>query len=473
MSGVATAATDDLAARTLLSIASEIRAGRVSSVAVTEAVIARARLAQTRTNCFAQLDADGALNAARAADERRTRGDPLGLLHGVPLAHKDMFEIAGRVMRYGSRVRGEYRPTTTAVVIDRLDAAGAINLGALNMAEFAFGATGSNPSFGDCRNAIDPEYMAGGSSSGSAAAVGSCAAFGALGSDTGGSIRIPAAANGVVGLKPTYGRVPRHGSMKLTPSIDVIGPLARTVRDCARLFGVLAGFDARDALSSRRPVDDYEGQLERGICGVRIGLPRNYFCDALSDDVRAAMESSVAALQAQGAQLVELDVPDVESMSELSRAIVYAEATALHAAWLRSRPELYSPQTRVRASTGLGIPSSIYLEALLVRIPMLKRFVGEVFSRCDVLHTPTLPVQVPKLSDVDVGAGAGMWNMLSLLVRCTAPINYLGLPAIAVPADRTRNGLRASVQLVGRPFAEALLLQVAAAHERAVVSIDI
>jgi aspartyl-tRNA(Asn)/glutamyl-tRNA(Gln) amidotransferase subunit A len=451
----------------LIEVAGALRSGKLSSVMVTEAALARCTAAQARLNCFLRIDREGALRVAAAADAARASGAELGLLHGVPLAHKDMFNIAGRAISYGSRVRGEYVPRSTATVIERLDAAGAINLGALNMAEFALGPTGHNAIWGDCRNAIDPDYMAGGSSSGSGAAVGSGAVYGALGSDTGGSVRIPAAANGVVGLKPTYGRIPRDGSMKLTPSIDVPGPLTRTVRDCARLLGVLAGHSPRDPLSSRRPLDNYESQLTRGVEGLRVGVPRNYFNESLSEDVRAAMESSLAALQAQGARLVDVQVPAVEAMSELSRAIVYSEATALHAAWLRSRADVYSPQVRVRASTGLAIPASIYLEALMLRMPLLRRFVEEVFSRCDVLHTPTLPVPVPRLADVDLGAGADLWRILSLLVRCTAPVNYLGLPALAVPAARTRNGLRASVQLIGRPFAEAMLLRVAAVHEAA------
>lgn len=458
--------TPDPATLSLVDAADALRAGRFTSVQLTEAVLARAGAAQARCNCFLNLDAERALAQARRADAERASGKASGVLHGLPMAHKDMFDVAGRVVRYGSRVRGEYRPARTASVIERLDAAGAFSIGELNMAEFALGPTGHNAVWGNCRNAIDPEYMAGGSSSGSGAAVASFAACAALGSDTGGSVRIPAAANGVVGLKPTYGRIARDGAMRLSPSIDVIGPLTRTVRDCARMLGVLAGHDARDAQSSRRRVDDYEAQLDRGVAGLRIGVAANYFNESLSDDVRAAMESSLAALQAQGAKLVTVTVPDVEAMAELSRAIVYSEATALHAHWLRTRPEIYSPQVRLRASTGLAIPSTIYLEALQVRMPLLKRFVSEVFTHCDVLHTPTLPVPVPKLSEVDLGAGPGLWRMMSLLVRCTAPANYLGLPAIAVPAARTRNGLRASVQLIGRPFSEATLLRAAAVHER-------
>ncbi len=450
----------------LVEVAEHIRAGRLSSIEATEAVLARALAAQERSNCFLEIDADGARAAAAAADLHRARGGPLGALHGVPLAHKDMFNVAGRVIRWGSKLRAGHVPADSAAVVQRLAAAGAFSIGSLNMAEFALGATGHNAAWGDCRNAIDPSCMAGGSSSGSGAAVALRAAFGSLGSDTGGSVRIPAAANGVVGLKPTYGRIPRGGSMKLSPSIDVIGPLARSVRDCARLLTVLAGHDALDPQSSKLPVPDYEVEAARGIEGLRIGIPRNYFYDVATDDVRAAMEASLEGLEREGARLVEVAVPAVESMSELSRAVVYSEATALHGAWLRSHGEGYTPQVRVRASTGLAIPAPIYLEALLLRMPLLESFVTEVFDVCDVLHTPTLPIPVPLRSEVDAGSGAALWSILGRLVHCTAPINYLGLPALAVPALPTRNGLPSSVQLVGRPFAEALLFRVGAAHER-------
>ncbi len=451
----------------LVEVAQRIREGSLSSVEVTEAVLEQARIAQSRTGCFIELDADAARAAAAEADERRARGQPLGPLHGVPLAHKDMFDVAGAAVRYGSHVAGARRPRDTATVIQRLGDAGAIRLGALNMAEFALGPTGHNGAWGDVRNALDPAYMAGGSSSGSGAAVAACAAFGSLGSDTGGSVRIPAAANGIVGLKPTYGRLPRTGSMRLAPSIDVVGPLARSVRDCARLLSVVAGHDGGDPQSSRRPVPDYEAELTRGVAGLRVGVPRNHFYDVVTDDVGAAMQSSLAGLEAAGARIVELDVPDVGPMAELSRAIVYSEATALHAGWLRERGDAYTPQVRVRASTGVAIPSTVYLEALMLRVPLLERFVGEVFSACDVLHTPTLPIPVPRLSEVDAGSGESLWAVLSRLVHCTAPFNFLGLPALAVPAASARNGMPTSVQLVGRPFSEGMLLRVAAAHERA------
>jgi len=445
----------------LVEVADLIRDGSLRSMTVTEAVLAAARVAQARTNCFIEIDFDGALDAARRADLTRDRGVPLGPLHGVPLAHKDMFPIAQHRIRYGSRVRGDFLATRTAAAIERVRAAGAINIGALNMAEFAIGAIGHNETFGDCRNGVDPAFIAGGSSSGSGAAVAAHAAYASLGSDTGGSIRIPAAANGLVGLKPTYGRISRFGAMKLSPSMDVIGPLTRSVADCARMLSVLAGFDDRDAQSSRLPSGDYERDAGRGVEGLRIGVPRRYFLETAEAGVRAAMEASLAGLEAQGARRVEVDVPAAESLAELSRAIAYSEAAALHGAWLRNRPGSYSPQVRVRASTGVAIP------ALLLRMPLLERFVATVFDHCDVLHTPTLPIPVPRLADVDAGTGLSMWTTLGRLVHCTAPFNYLGLPALAVPAAKTDDGMRASVQLVGRPFSERLLLRVAAAHERA------
>jgi aspartyl-tRNA(Asn)/glutamyl-tRNA(Gln) amidotransferase subunit A len=457
----------DLTRLGLVEVAAMIRAGSVRSVEVTEAVLAAAERAQKRTHCFLEIESDSALAAARAADLARERGAALGPLHGVPLAHKDMYPKAGHRIRYGSRVAGTVLATRTAAAVERLEAAGAISIGALNMAEFALGPSGHNASLGDCRNAIDPTYMAGGSSSGSGAAVASCAVYGSLGSDTGGSVRIPAAANGVVGLKATYGRISRHGAMKLSPSLDVVGPLARSVRDCARLLNVLAGHDARDSGSSRLPVIDYERDLERDIAGLRIGIPRQYFLATATDDVRAAMQASLAGLEAQGAVLVEVDLPGIDAMAELNRVVVYAEATATHAAWLASRADRYSPQVRVRASTGLGIPAPVYLEALMLRAPLLERFVRGVFAQCDVLHTPTLPIPVPRLADVDVGAGAGLWSAIAQLVHCTGPFNYLGLPAISVPGIATRNGMPSSVQLIARPFAEGLVLRVAAAHERA------
>lgn len=479
----------------LVEVAARLRDGAIGSVALTEAALARAAQAQARTNCFIALEPDAALAAARRADQRlaEARGSggdggsrpPAPPLLGVPLAHKDMFHQAGRRPTYGSRVggvgapsdgrapadrspagRAPAGPSEGATLIARLQAAGAHPIGTLNMAEFALGATGHNAAFGDCRNAWNPDHVSGGSSSGSGAAVACGATFASLGSDTGGSVRIPASANGVLGLKPTYGLLPRTGSMKLAPSIDVLGPITRSADDMACVLQAIAGADGRDPLASRRPVPDYAAALRRGIEGLRLGIPRNHFFDVATAELRGAVERCVTALEGAGARVVEVDVPDVAAMSELSRAVVYSEATALHAPWLRTRGDRYTPQVRVRASTGLGIPAPAYLAALQLRLPLLERFVGEVFSRCDALVSPTLPIPVPRRDETDVGSGEAMWAILAKLVHCTAPFNYLGLPAISVPAGLDARGLPMGVQYAARPFAEGTLLRIAAVQER-------
>jgi aspartyl-tRNA(Asn)/glutamyl-tRNA(Gln) amidotransferase subunit A len=462
-------AGDTLVSLGLVEVAALIASGELDSVEVTRAALARAHDAQQRLNCFIAIDDAGALSAAAAADAARAAGRPLGPLHGVPLAHKDLFDIEGRAASCGSSLPMPLA-TGTATILARLRAAGAVTIGTLNMAEFALGPVGDNAHFGRCRNAVNPAYVAGGSSSGSGAAVAACSVYGSIGSDTGGSVRIPASANGVVGIKPTWGRVSRHGGMRLSPSLDSFGPLARSVRDAARLLTIIAGADPLETTAIDHAVPDYERALAAGIEGVRIGVPANYFLDGVAADVRAAAERGLRALQAAGARVVEVEVPDADVYAELSRAVLYPEVTALHGSRLRAHAARYSPQVRVRASTGLAIPASTYCEALALRAPLLRRFCAQVFTRCDVLHTPTLAIPVPRYADVEAGSGPALWQMLAGLVRCTAPFNYLGLPALTVPSGCTDNGLPAGVQLVGRPFDEGLLLRVAAAHEARVAA---
>ncbi len=450
---------------TLVETADALARGVLSSVELTRICLERAHRANAVLNCFIRIDDEAALAEARAADAARAAGRSLGPLHGVPLAVKDMFYDPARDTNSGSRIRQGFRATTTATVLARLRSAGAVTLGALNMTEFALGPTGHNAFYGACHNPWNPRYIAGGSSSGAGAAVAARLVAGALGSDTSGSIRLPAAANGVLGLKATYGRVSRAGVMPLSWSIDHVGPLARTARDLARLLGVIAGHDPADPCTSRRPVPDYELAQGGGIAGLALGIPRTFYLDGVAADVRTALDAALAALESAGARLVPVDVPPAEQLTELGRAVVYAEAAALHGHWLRTRPDDYSPQVRVRATTGIAIPAAAYLEALLLRPALLRQFVTTVFGACDVLFTPTLAIPVPTLAETDPGDDAAMWVTIAQLVRCTAPFNYLGVPALAVPAGFTDNGLPASFQLVGRPFAEARLLRVAAAYQ--------
>jgi len=458
----------------LLDAVGALRSGSISANELALQTLERAHRAQQRTNCFLAIETESLLLGAERADlvlaDARRRGVvPVGTLQGVPLAHKDMFGRGGGLVRYGSKVALDQSSQQVATATSRLTQAGALEVGTLNMAEFALGATGHNAAFGDCRNPWNPDYITGGSSSGCGAAVASAVAFGSLGSDTGGSVRIPAAANGIFGLKPTYGLIPRTGSMKLSPSIDVIGPFARSVEDLACLLQVVAGGDGADTHCSMRPLPDYLDAVgraaTRGIEGLRLGIPQNYFLDELDASVRAAFERSLALFETAGARVVEVRVPAIEWMAELSRAVVYSEATAIHASRLRSHAASYTPQVRLRASLGLAIPSTLHLEALQARLSVVEEIHREVFGICDVLLTPTLPIRVPRRDETDVGAGPDLWPILSKLVRCTAPFNYLGFPALSMPAGFDDRGLPIGMQLVAAPFAEATLLSAAVIHE--------
>jgi aspartyl-tRNA(Asn)/glutamyl-tRNA(Gln) amidotransferase subunit A len=246
--------------------------------------------------------------------------------------------------------------------------------------------------------------------------------------------------------------------------------MARSARDLARVLQIVAGADGRDALCSQRPVPAFEKLLSQEVAGLRVGLPDRYFFEDVDDEVRHALERLRVTLECAGVEFRVVTLPDVSLLAELSRAVVYAEATGLHASMLRESADRYSPQVRLRASTGLGIPAPVYGSALALRLPILEQFVTQVFGACDALLTPTIPLCVPRRDATDVGAGESLWAILSRLVRCTAPFNYLGLPAITVPAGFDHAGLPIGAQLVARPYAESVLLRLAAAVEPAVIS---
>jgi aspartyl-tRNA(Asn)/glutamyl-tRNA(Gln) amidotransferase subunit A len=450
----------------LTEIADSIASRKVSSREVTEACLARIAEKQPVLNAFISLEAEEALDAADAADVALARGDAPGPLHGVPLAHKDMYYRAGKVSTCGSKIRRDFVPDHTATTISRLAAAGALHLGSLNMSEFAVGPLGHNDHYGSCRNPWNPDHVTGGSSSGAGSSVGGRLVFGALGSDTGGSVRLPAGCCGLVGMKPTQGRVSRYGLMGLSFSLDNAGPLTRTVRDNARLLGLIAGEDPMDHTASRMPVEDYEAAAASpDVKGLRIAVPTNYYYDDAVPEVRALMQASLRAFEGLGAEIVEVTVPDHELIRDLAIAVRGPEGTVLHAAWLRDRPQDYGPQVRARLEPGLAIGATQYLMALQLRPQVTRNFVDAVFSKADVFHAPTITMPVPSIADTDVKDSPAFPALVAAMTRCTQPINYLGLPSLAVPAGFTANGLPASFQLVGRPFAEASLYRVAAAYE--------
>jgi aspartyl-tRNA(Asn)/glutamyl-tRNA(Gln) amidotransferase subunit A len=453
----------------LLSLADTARAiasREISSVEVVKACLKRAEEWQEAINCFVEIDAASALRAALACDQETARGRSLGRLHGVPLAHKDMFARRGSRISGGANVLGKFPEHETATVLQRLDDAGAISIGRLNMSEFASGPTGHNEHWGNCRNPWNPSHITGGSSSGSGAAVAAGIVFSALGSDTGGSIRLPAAICGVVGLRPTYGRVSRAGAMPRSWSLDVVGPLARTALDCAIVAQVIAGHDSRDVTSSREPVPDYSAAIGMGIRDLRVACAPA-FNDIAAYEICDALEAAFRVIVQLGAGRKDTVLPDIDALFSLSDTVSKVEAAAVHAHWMETRPTDYSVHTLSRTEVGLHIPAVRYLEALAIRGRIASQFVMDVFEDVDALILPVLPMPTPTLEETDIGAPGEISNMVKQLTQMTRPLSFLGLPVLTMPVGFDHNGLPIGVQLVGRPFSEAILLRIAHAYQQA------
>jgi aspartyl-tRNA(Asn)/glutamyl-tRNA(Gln) amidotransferase subunit A len=448
-------------------VAAAIREKKVSCVKAMEAVLERAHAVQPKLNCFIRIDADTALEAARAADRDLARGYVRGPLHGVPMAHKDMYYRAGVVSTCGSKIAREQPARATATALERLDAAGAIQFGVLNMAEFAFNPTGHNWHYGHCRNPWDPQRITGGSSSGSGSATAARATFAALGSDTGGSIRLPAHFCGTSGVKPTYARVSRAGAMPLSFSLDTVGPLTRTVEDAALIAQLLAGADPRDPTCDPRPVPDWMAQLPRPVAGLRIGRPRQYFYDDCDPEIAAVMEASLETFRRLGATVVDVDLPDMTPWNAAGTLIIGAEAAAIHGKWLRTRAQDYSDQLRGRLEQGLAVPATAYIDALRLRGEALAEFSARVFSRVDVLHAPVVAFQTPTIEETDIGGGERAVKLLAQVTRLNRPGNYLGLPAVSAVAGFTKAGMPVGMQLLARTFDEATALRAGHAFQGA------
>jgi aspartyl-tRNA(Asn)/glutamyl-tRNA(Gln) amidotransferase subunit A len=459
----------DWSRASLAETADAIAAGRTTSRDVTEACLDRITRLGDTLNCFVEVDRDGARAAADAADKRRLSGAPLGPLHGVPLAHKDMYYRAGRVSACGSKLRADWRAPYTATALSRLDQAGAIELGRLVMVEFAMGPHGYNQNYPQCRNTWNPQYIPCGSSSGSGVAVGGRMVHASLGSDTGGSIRCPAAVSGVVGLVPTNGRVSRRGAMPMSHSFDVVGPLARTARDCARVLGVIAGHDPADASSLDLPVPDYEAELGSAASLPTIGIARGYFDVGVDADVRKALDRAVDDLRRIGFVIEDVAMPGdlLDEIAELHPLIMKAEGAANHLSTMREREADYTFEVGHRLHAGFFIPAASYIRALKLRGAYLRAFAQAVFPQADLILTPVLPTQVPTIAETSGRTGKAYLDMVVALTRNTKVINFLGLPAISVPCGFTSNGLPTAFQLFARPLQESALLRAADRYQQA------
>ena len=450
----------------LVAVADAIARRQVSSREVTQACLDRIAQWQPRLSAFIAIEPDEALAAADVADKALAKGGKLGVLHGVPLAHKDMYYDAGKVVTCGSKIRRDWVASTTSTALQRLKDAGTVRLGTLQMAEFAYGPTGHNAHFGPVHNPWHLDHITGGSSSGSGAAVAARLTFAALGSDTGGSIRMPSNFCGVTGLKTTVSLVSRAGAMPLSHSLDTVGPLARTAEDCALLVGLMAGLDPADPTCSNNPVPDYMAATRGSLKGVRIGVPKSFYVDDLDSEIARVLDDTKATLTREGATIHQVDLPDQIALSDACQIVMIVEAAAFHQAWMIERPQDYGPQTMMRLQNGLAVPALTYLDALRWRGPALEAHLA-VTAGVDAVLAPVSPMAAPTIAESDVGNSPNAEPVLRRLTRFTRPINYLGLPSLSLPSGFTRSGLPVGMQVIGRPFDEAMLVRIGAAFQRA------
>ncbi len=467
----------------LVETARALAAREVSSVELVGALLGRISALNPSLNAFITVDPETSLRQAAAADQRIARGEA-GPLTGVPVAHKDIFMARGWRTTCASRMLAGFVAPYDAQVIERFDAAGAVNMGKLNMDEFAMGSSSESSFFGPVRNPWDLERVPGGSSGGSAAAVAAALVPAATATDTGGSIRQPASLCGVSGLKPTYGLVSRYGMIAYASSLDQAGPIARTAEDLAVLTNLMAGHDPRDATSVARPAEDYRRDLEQGLAGLTIGLPRAYFAEGMSADVRAGVEAAIDTLRRLGARTVEVDLPRMElalpayyviapaeASSNLSRydGVRYghraADYTDLADMYSRTRAEGFGPEVRRRILIGAFVLSHGYYDAYYLQAQRVRRLVAQdfkdAFAHCDLIVGPTSPTVAFPL-----GAHAADPLQMYLSDIYTIAPNLAGLPAMSIPCGIGAHDLPIGLQLVGNYFAEARMLGVAAAFQR-------
>lgn len=453
----------DWSTASLTDCAAAIATGKTSSRDVVEACLDRIARRNPELNAFVDVNVESARADADAADAHQRHGRPLGPLHGVPLAHKDMYYRQGKISACGSKLRSDWKAGYTATVLQKLDAAGAIDIGRLVMVEFAMGPHGYNANYPQCRNPWNTDHIPCGSSSGSGVAVGGRLVHGSLGSDTGGSVRCPAAVSGLVGVLPTYGRVSRHGVMPMSFSLDCVGPLTRTAKDAARILRVISGFDAADASSLDAAVPDYESALEAPAPLPRIGIARGYFDEALHPEVMFCLDTAVKDLVRIGFDVRDVSVPAdlIQEVAELHPLVMKAEGAANHLDTMRSHQQDYTFEVGNRLHAGFFIPAADYIRALKLRGAYLRHFVKAALGEVDLLLTPAVAIPVPTIAETSGKTGKDYLDMVVALTRNTKIVNYLGLPAVTVPCGFTSNGLPTSFQLIGRPLSEATLLRAA------------
>ncbi|MBP2401432.1 amidase [Streptomyces syringium] len=442
--------------------AEAVRSRRVSPVELVDSVLERIEEVEPRLRAFTTVTAAHARKAARTAEAAIAGGTPpRGPLHGIPVGLKDLIDVAGMATTASSRVRTGHRAKTDSTVAARLAEAGVAFVGKTHTHEFAYGLTTPQTS-----NAWSLDRVAGGSSGGSAVAVAAGAATFALGTDTGGSIRVPASLNGIVGLKPTYGLVPRYGVTSLSWSLDHVGPLTRTVEDAALVLAALVGHDPRDPASVAAPVVDYRTSGDgTDLTGLRVGVPGNYYFDRVDPGIEASVRRAIGRLEELGARLVEIEIPMTRYIQAIQWGLMVPEASAYHERTLRAVPDLYATDVRVLLEAGELMTAGDYLRAQRARTLMRQAWL-EMLETVDVIAAPTVPLTAVKAGQTTVTWGdTSVESVSDAYVRLSAPANITGVPSLTVPVGSDAAGMPIGMQLMGRPFDEATVLRAGHAYE--------
>jgi aspartyl-tRNA(Asn)/glutamyl-tRNA(Gln) amidotransferase subunit A len=455
----------DLTTLTIAEAARQIARKELAPVELTQAALDRIFALNPQLNAFINVLGDQARAAAKAAEEEIMTGQRRGPLHGIPIALKDLCATKGVRTTAGSKILQNHVPLNDATVASRLAQAGTILLGKLHMNEFAYGPDGDNGHYGRVRNPWNLECITGGSSSGSGAAVAASLCLGALGTDTGGSIRIPSALCGIVGLKPTYGLVSRYGLTPLSWSLDHAGPMGKTAEDVALLLQAMAGYDPNDPGSAQRSVPDYTAALNGDVRNLRLGIPQEYFFEMVDPEVESAIRQAIEVVRGLGASVHRVSWPSLRYASLAALIIVLVEASAYHETWIRTRPQDYQPDVALRLKWGLLLPAPAYLKAQRLRALMCRE-AAQLWREVDMLMTPATMLAAPRPGETHVRIGNRQMSTREALLRPMRPFNLTGLPALSIPCGFTSTGLPIGLQIAGKPFDEATLLRVAHAYEQ-------
>lgn len=461
--------TNELPSLGLVQVASLFERREVSPVEATESLLKRIDTVGGTVNAYISVLAEQAVATARTAEAAIVAGSYLGPLHGVPIALKDNIDTRGVRTTAGSKIRADFVPEQDATVAERLRAAGAVIIGKLNMHEFAYGVTTNNPHYGAARNPWNTGRTPGGSSGGGGAAVAARLCYGALGTDTGCSVRLPAAFNGIVGIRPSIGRVSNHGIVPLAWTLDTCGPMTRSVEDCAAMLQVIAGYDRRDAQTTNVPVPDYAARLERGLRGVRLALVKDFSLTGVQDDVAEGVQAAVDVLREGGASVTEVEIPDLDPTIFISALLTVdiAEPAAYHAEWIRSRPGDYGADVRTLLEAGDLYLASHYIQAQRYRTFITERF-RDVLEDVDAIVTPTVPFTAPRVGETEVVLESGeSLGIIPAVMRYNALPPLTGMPGLSIPCGFARDGLPIGIQFIGRAFDEATLFRVGHAYQRA------